>query len=174
MADWYMLTLVGRDAPGIVAAVSKALYEGGGHIGEASMTRLGGNFSMMLMVQSEKMLTELEDLINPAVEKWGLMVHLDAIDAELHHHVDPDARISIYGADRPGIVAAATGALAEAGFNILNLETDVGGTEEKPIFIMHIEGTAGQGMEPLKQACETLHREQQVETHLEPIDTLMG
>jgi len=174
MANWYMLTLVGRDAPGIVAAVSKALYEGGGHIGEATMTRLGGNFSMMLMVQSPASLKDLETKVQGAVETWNLMVHMDAIDAELHHHVEPGVKISLYGADRPGIVAAATGALASAGLNILNLETDVGGTEDQPIFIMHIEGTAEQGMEPLERACETLHREQNVETHLSPIDTLMG
>jgi glycine cleavage system transcriptional repressor len=138
------------------------------------MTRLGGNFSMMLMVQCPKSLKELEALVNPAVEPWNLMVHLDAIDAELHHHVEPDVKISIYGADRPGIVAAATRALADAGLNILNLETDVGGTEETPIFIMHMEGTADKGIEPLQRACEMLHREQQVEARLSPIDILMG
>lgn len=174
MANWFMLTLVGRDAPGIVAAVSKVLYDAGGHIGEATMTRLGGNFSMMLMVQCGKTLAELETLAQSAVRPWNLMVHVDGISAELHHHVEPDVKISIYGADRPGIVAAATGALAAAGLNILNLETDVAGTEEAPLFIMHIEGTADQGLEPLQKTCEALRREQNVEAHLSPIDTLMG
>ncbi|MGP0630170.1 glycine cleavage system protein R [Nitrospina sp. 32_T5] len=174
MKNWYMLTLVGRDGPGIVAAVSRVLCENGGNIGEASMARLGGNFSMMLMVRCPLELNELEARLQPAVEPWNLMVHLDAIDADLHHHVEPDVKISIYGADRVGIVAAATGALAEAGLNILNLETDVGGTEAEPIFIMHIEGVAERGLPPLEAACKTLSRDQQVETHLSPIDTLMG
>ncbi|CAI2716991.1 glycine cleavage system protein R [Nitrospina watsonii] len=174
MTDWFMLTLVGRDAPGIVAAVSKTLYERDCNIGEATMTRLGGNFSMMLMVKSPHPLNELERLLAIAVQPWNLMVHLDAIDADLHRHIEPDVRISIYGADRAGIVATATGALAKAGLNILNLETDVGGTEEQPIFIMHIEGVAEQGLPPLEEACTQLARAQQVETHLSPIDTLMG
>jgi len=48
---WYMLTLVGRDRPGIVARVTRALYAGGCHLGETSMMRLGGNFTIMMMVQ---------------------------------------------------------------------------------------------------------------------------
>ena len=50
MSNWYMLTVVGRDRPGIVSQVTLALYKGGGNLGEASMVRLGGNFSIMLMV----------------------------------------------------------------------------------------------------------------------------
>ncbi|NIQ01387.1 MAG: amino acid-binding protein, partial [Nitrospinaceae bacterium] len=47
-----MLTLVGKDRPGIVARISEALFQGGCYLGEASMARLGGNFSIMLMVRS--------------------------------------------------------------------------------------------------------------------------
>ena len=37
MSNWYMLTVVGRDRPGIVSQVTLALYKGGGNLGEASM-----------------------------------------------------------------------------------------------------------------------------------------
>ena len=40
MQNWYMLTLVGKDGPGIVAEVSQTLFEAGGNLGEASMVRL--------------------------------------------------------------------------------------------------------------------------------------
>ena len=33
MKNWYMLTFVGKDRPGIVSQVTLALYEGGGNIG---------------------------------------------------------------------------------------------------------------------------------------------
>ncbi|MDH5510271.1 MAG: amino acid-binding protein, partial [Nitrospinota bacterium] len=42
MDKWSMLTIIGEDRPGIVAAVSKTLYEKGMNLGEASMLRLGG------------------------------------------------------------------------------------------------------------------------------------
>ena len=51
MSHWYMVTLVGKDRPGIVAHVTNALYEEGCNLGETSMLRLGGNFSIMMMVQ---------------------------------------------------------------------------------------------------------------------------
>ena len=88
--------------------------------------------------------------------------------------MEPDVRITVYGADRAGIVAEATGALTEKGFNILNLESDVGGTEEHPIYVMTIEGVAEQGIQVLEEALQKLAREKGLETQLEPIDTLIG
>ena len=51
MKHWYMLTLVGKDRSGIVAHISAALFDGGCNLGEASMIRLGGNFTIMMMVE---------------------------------------------------------------------------------------------------------------------------
>ena len=64
MSTWFMLTLVGRDRPGIVAKVSEALFQGNYSIGEATMARLGGNFTMMLMVRGgdQKDLEKLDNL----------------------------------------------------------------------------------------------------------------
>jgi len=174
MNKWFMLTLVGRDQPGIVAQVSAALYQGGGNLGEASMARLGGNFTIMLMVQYGKSVAALEGILAPVCDPLGLRLHVDEIEGELHHHVEPNVRISVYGADRAGIVAEATGALAEAGLNILNLESDVGGTSESAIYIMHIEGVATQGIDVLQKALAVLTKEKNVETRLSPIDTLIG
>ena len=46
MKKWFMLILVGKDQPGIVAQITRALYEGEYNLGEASMVRLGGNFTV--------------------------------------------------------------------------------------------------------------------------------
>jgi glycine cleavage system transcriptional repressor len=87
--------------------------------------------------------------------------------------VQPDVRITVFGADRAGIVAKVTGVLAEAGLDILNLESDVGGSKEQPIYIMHIEGCAAEGIEPLQSALNVVIREG-IEASLTPIDTLIG
>ncbi len=79
MANWYMLTLVGKDRPGIVAEVSQALFEGGGNLGEASMARLGGNFTVMLMLEIEAKKDDVENLLQPLGEKLGLFFHIDEI-----------------------------------------------------------------------------------------------
>lgn len=173
MNNWYMLTLVGNDRPGIVAHISAALYDAGCHLGEASMMRLGGNFTIMLMVKYEGRAKALDDIIEPVADSMGLHYHVDQIKGHLHQHLLPDVRITVYGADRSGIVARVSGALAEAGLHILDLESDVAGSKDKPIYIMHIEGHASEGIEALRSALEIVATEG-VEVSLTPIETMIG
>jgi glycine cleavage system transcriptional repressor len=168
-----MLTLVGKDRPGIVAHLSAALYDGGCNLGEATMMRLGGNFTIMMMVQFDGNLSALKHMVEPVAESMGLHLHLDRIEAKMHKHMEPDVRISVYGADRAGIVARITGALAEAGLHILDMDTIVAGTEEKPIYIMQIDGHAAEGVEALQSALDVV-AEKGIEAKLETIDTMVG
>ena len=66
-----------------------------------------------------------------------------------------------------------TGALAEAGLHILDMDTTVAGTEEKPIYIMQIEGHAAEGVEALQSALDVV-AEKGIEAKLETIDTMVG
>lgn len=169
-----MLTLVGKDHAGIVAKVTEVLYRNKCNLGEASMTRLGGSFTIMLMVQFEGGAEELNRFLQTACDSLNLRHHVDEIEGELHHHLEPDVRLSVHGADRAGIVAQVTGILADAGLNILNLESDVGGTTASPIYIMHIEGIAAKGIDALNQALRVFESENDVEVHLSEIETLRG
>lgn len=171
--QWYMLTLIGTDRPGIVARLTQSLFEGGCNLGEASMMRLGGNFTVMMMVDSSLTLEELRQLVLPVADEMGLTVHLDAVMAELHHHLEPNLQISVYGADRAGIVARVTGALAAAGFHILAMQTDVAGTLHQPIYIMQMEGHAAAGAAPIEAILDSL-RQQGVEVTVSEIETLIG
>ena len=173
MTHWYILSVVGKDRPGIVSHVTAALYEGGCDLGETSMIRLGDSFTIMMMVRHDGTVKSLQNLLATVAESMGLHVHIDKMDGHLHRHVDPDVHITVYGADRPGIVAHVTGALAEAGLNIVNLDSDVGGTEEQPIYVMHIEGVAGEGIAALESALQIVVKEG-VEAKLTPIDTMIG
>lgn len=172
-SKWYMLTLVGKDRPGIVAHVTAALFDGGCNLGEASMMRLGGNFTMMMMVEHEGNRHSLVQIVEGVAESLGLHMHIDSIEGQLHSHLQPDVRISVYGADRAGIVAKATGALAEVGLHILELESDVGGSQQQPIFIMHIEGHASEGVEAIESALSIV-REEGIDARMEIIDTMVG
>ena len=171
---WYMVTLIGKDRPGIVSHVTAALYEGGGNLGETSMMRLGGNFSIMMMVEFEGRAKELHDVLSSVTDSMDLHLHIDQIDAKLHEHRIPDVRISVYGADRAGIVSKVTAVLAEAGLNILDLESDVAGDKDKPLYIMHIEGEAAEGVKPLESALQIVKEEDAVDAELVEIDTLIG
>ncbi len=173
MAHWYMLTVVGADRPGIVARISQCLYQAGCNLGEASMIRLGGNFTIMLMIQTAQPRRQLEQALRPVTEELALSLHLDPIEGHLHEHRQPDVRITVFGADRSGIVAQVSGALAEAGLDILELESSVAGSRQHPLYIMQLEGVATRGIEALRQAlAEELP--QDIDVRIEPIDTLVG
>jgi len=170
---WYMLTVVGQDRVGIVSHVTAALYDSGCNLGEATMARLGGNFTIMLMVQFAGTRQALMSRLEPVVQSLDLHVHIDTIRAELHRHLIPDVSISVYGADRAGIVAQVTTALTEAGLNILDLESDVAGSEQQPIYVMTIEGQATEGMASLQAALDIMAG-QGIETALTPIETMIA
>jgi glycine cleavage system transcriptional repressor len=170
--QWFMMTLVGEDQPGIVAKTSSALFKAGCNFGEASMMRLGGNFSIMLMVQYVGTADELREQMEPVSEALNLRLHIDPIEGQLHEHRIPDVRVSVYGADRAGIVAQVTTTLYGAGLDIFDLESDVAGTDENPVYIMHIEGHAAQGMEKLQKALATIDPD--IKVNLQPIDTMVG
>ncbi len=169
-----MVTLVGKDQTNIVSHVTAALYDAGGNLGETSMMRLGGNFTIMMMVELSGSKKDLHDILSTVTDSMGLHLHVDHIEAKLHEHKIPDVRISVYGADRAGIVSKVTTVLAEAGLNILDLESDVAGEKDAPLYIMHIEGEASEGIKPLESALQIVKDEDGVDAELSEIDTLIG
>jgi glycine cleavage system transcriptional repressor len=168
-----MLTLIGEDKPGIVAAITKALFDLGFNLGETSMLRLGGNFTIMMMVSGSHEEAYLHDQLRPVIEAQGMRLHIDPIQAHLHEHLLPNIQVTVSGADRAGIVAQVTGALAEVGFNILDLESDVAGTAAKPVYIMQIAGVADVAVESVERALEPLRRNG-VDVNVNAIDTYIG
>ncbi|MEK7990522.1 MAG: ACT domain-containing protein [Thiotrichaceae bacterium] len=172
MSQWFMLTLVGKDQAGIVAQTTTALYEQGCNLGEASMLRLGGNFTMMLMIEFQGTSETLDKQLQPLADKLQLKLHFDPIEGELHHHQQSDVVITVHGADRAGIVSQVTTKLADAGLNIIDLASDVGGNAENPFYIMQIEGTATQGLDRLEQALQAL-QQSDLKVTMTPVDTMV-
>lgn len=166
-----VLTLVGADQAGIVAAVTDALYKQGCSLAQASMMRLGANFAIMLRVSHDEK-KDLQNILSEICKNMSLHLH---IDEDVNTDVlrpDPDVQVTVYGADRNGIVAQVTSALAVAGLNIIDLETDLGGTKDKPIYIMTLEGLATKGVDSLRNALNALNSD--IEVNLDEINTLRG
>lgn len=170
---WYMLTLIGADKPGIVAAVTQTLFDLGLNLGETSMLRLGGNFTIMMMVNGDHGEDPLREALTPVIEAQGMCLHVDPIEARLHEHLLPNIQVTVSGADRTGIVAQVTAALAENGFNILDLESDVAGTAEQPVYIMQIAGVADVPVESIDRSMNGL-REQGVDINVTAVETYIG
>lgn len=173
MKNWFMLTLVGSDKPGIVAKVTQVLYENHYNLGETSMLRLGGNFSIMMMVNGEGSSDDIRNKLSDVCKELGFHLHIDTIEGLLHQHQIPNVKITVSGADREGIIAQVTGSLYKKGFNILNLDSDVAGTVEHPIYIMHIEGIAAEGAESISELVSDLSTDG-VDISVYAIDTMVG
>jgi glycine cleavage system transcriptional repressor len=133
----FAVTAVGADRPGIVAAVAAALHERGGNIEDSAMTILGGHFAIVLLVAADGTAEELGAALRAATSDLGLTISVSAAGAE-RRPAEPSHLLSVYGADKPGIVAAVTAELASQGANITDLETQVIGDEE-PVYAMVIE-----------------------------------
>ncbi|VAW68735.1 Glycine cleavage system transcriptional antiactivator GcvR [hydrothermal vent metagenome] len=168
---WSVLTLVGADQPGIVAALSDALYKQDCTLAQASMMQLGANFAIMLRVAHPQQ-TDLRQVLAQIGDAMQLHIHIDEDVSSHLPAVDADVQISVYGADRAGIVAQVTSVLSEAGLNIIDLETDIGGSEAEPLYIMTLQGQAKKGVEPLRKALECLDGD--IEVNLDEITTLRG
>ncbi len=172
MEHWYMLSLVGKDRPGLVAQVSAALCKAGCNLGDSSMARLGANFSIMVMVQWSESAERLQEIVQPICQTLALTPHIDELKGGMEHYVEPDVRISVYASDRRGIVEDVTTALAEAGLNILHLDsnTDQDQESKSKTYYLHIEGTVSRGLDPLYAALDRLTSEKNMHGQLIPIN----
>lgn len=118
----------GPDRPGIVAAVTGVLAERGGNLEDSAMTMLQGQFAMMIVVDVPDDVgpTSLEEELAAATGELGLTVVVRVIGpSDGHGAVDRASAwdISVSGADRPGIVHRIATVLADAGANIVDLNT---------------------------------------------------
>jgi glycine cleavage system transcriptional repressor len=134
------VTAVGVDRPGIVAAVSKVLFDVGGNIEDSRMAILGGHFAMVLIVALPEGIDapSLERALETPARTLELITTVRPIAEAAPHAGGSPFVVSVYGADRPGIVARVSETLAAHGVNISDLATHVVGDQE-PVYVMILE-----------------------------------
>ena len=164
------MTAIGRDRPGIVAAVTGALLEVGGNVEDSRMSILGGHFAVMLLVEVPAGTPR-----DQVVERLGEVAQEHELEAISVAEVSesgtrpppPSHVLSVYGADRPGIVHAVSSALAQAGVSITDLETKLTGSEEAPVYTMILEVALGGALtEDVEAALELAGGEKGLEVSL--------
>ncbi|AEK59075.1 MULTISPECIES: glycine cleavage system transcriptional repressor [Acidithiobacillus] len=168
-----LLTVIGEDRPGIVAAVTQALHTADCAIGDASMMRLGGYFTIMQIIHYSRDLGAVETALDPAMKALNLRIHLDPISSAPAAADEPNVRVTVYGADHAGIVASVTQALASVRFNIVELESEQSGNPERPIYVMVIQGSAPGGIAEVREVLEPLKSREAIEIGVHPIDTAL-
>ena len=164
------VTVVGDDRPGIVAAVAKVLYEAGCNLEDVTSTILRGHFTMVLVVRStDNDAAALEKALVPLAEGTDLVITARPVgpahlDVALPTHV-----VSVYGADKPGIVFRVADVLARNGANIRELTSRVVGDETSPVYALMLEVTLTD-VETTSAELDALHGELDVEVSVHPLD----
>jgi glycine cleavage system transcriptional repressor len=121
-----IVSVLGHDRPGIIAAVSEVLFLSGCNIEDVSQTILQTEFAGVFIASRPDSLTT-EELIGRLCEKldpMGLSVLIRKMESAGIWGPPPSEPfvITTMGPDRPGLVAGITELLARFGVNISNLK----------------------------------------------------
>lgn len=143
-----VITAVGADRPGIVAALTGALLEIGGNLEEARAALLRGSFATMMAVAVPDRIgvAEVEAALSPAAAELGLGLWVGPAAPKPAGEPLQRTVVSVYGADHPGIVHGISVALSEAGANIIDLSSRVVG--DPAIYVLGIEAELPAGLSP--------------------------
>jgi glycine cleavage system regulatory protein len=120
----FTLTCIGDDRPGLVSDLSAPINAHGASWKRSQMARLGGKFAGILLVdvpddRADPLVADLT-----ALKDAGLLVTLERTDVPAEQ-LSLRLTLELLGADRPGIVAEISAALAGQRVGIHELSTDV-------------------------------------------------
>jgi glycine cleavage system transcriptional repressor len=164
------VSVIGNDRPGIVAGVTRSLFESGCNLEDVSSTILRGHFSMVLIVRAPDSLdpAELESSLNDAVVDLDLVVTVRLVDDVVTEVAAPTHMVSVYGADQPGIVFRVAQGLADAGANVTDLTSRVIGDPAEPVYALMLEVSAPEA--GLEEILDSLRKDLGLDASVHPID----
>lgn len=118
-----VLTVIGRDRPGLVEQLARIIADHGGNWLESRMNRLGGEFAGILRLTVPE---DQEELLRQALAALGnaglsVQVRSDIVPAPAPHRI---VQLDLVGQDRPGIVRQIAAAWAARGINVEELITE--------------------------------------------------
>jgi glycine cleavage system transcriptional repressor len=167
---------VGLDRPGIIAAVAERLVAHGVNVTDSEMAILRGHFTMMLLVTGPDDLDA--DTLAGELRETGDALGMEALTLREVTEAQgtttaPSWVVSVHGADHPGILAAVTRALANAGVNVHDLHTRVvGEAAGKPLYVMFMEVAPPDDLpeDDLRALLRAAAESQRVDVALQPLE----
>ena len=139
-----ILSVLGHDRPGIVAAVANALFERNCNIENVSQTILQTEFagSFIVSLPSDLSLEKLRAILTDELTPMNLHVHIEPLadtDAAYSAEQSEPFVITTKGPDNKGLVAGISATIAAHGVNITNLQAVFKGGNEPGDNIMIYE-----------------------------------
>jgi len=156
MKRYYALSAIGKDRPGIVAEVSGLIYECGGNLEDSSMTRLGEQFALLILLSGSG--EEFQYRLSTGCKRleWEkrlstFLTPLEELEGKAGAKKDVELfELSTTGLDRVGIVYQVSRLLADHKVNIADMHTKATPSPESgtPIFTMKILLEVPHGVSP--------------------------
>jgi glycine cleavage system transcriptional repressor len=146
MRRWFALSAIGRDRPGIVADLAELIYECDCNLEDSSMTILGSEFAVLLLLSGEG--PDLERRLGAGCKRLEWEKRLTVFFRPLEEgaptrppHGTVPMECVVTGVDKAGIVARVSRALADHGVNVTALQTQArpGAETGTPMFTMRIQ-----------------------------------
>ena len=139
-----IISVLGNDRPGIIAAVSRLLYENDSNIENVSQTSLQSEFAGIFIatIPAGISLPELEQKLAGALAPMGLQVHVKPVELRHEAMTAPTGEsfvITTRGPDQKGLVARITEIIARHQVNITNCQAVFKGGDDPNDNIMIYE-----------------------------------
>ncbi len=167
---YFIITAYGKDKPGIVAGLTKILFEKGFNIEDSAMTRLNNEFTVMLVVTTEEDISEdeLKNAFESLEKEKQLNISVKEIPEETlkeKREIGSVYRLVVYGADKPGIVYSVAKLLADKNINIADLRTEK--SNDLYVLISQVEFPKDVDEELVKAELDRLKDEMNIDISLE-------
>ena len=169
-----LITAVGEDRPGMAHALAQSLAQLGCNIEDTTMTRLSGEFAMILVVSppAEIGAESLSDQLASLQKTHGLFLNCKSFEAPRAMQSAAHSRwvISVYGPEKSGLLARITGVLAGCGVNITDVQTRVASGGALYVMVFETEVPATLDTEVLRETLADAAREIGVDVSLHPLE----
>ncbi|MGP9680973.1 MULTISPECIES: glycine cleavage system protein R [unclassified Brachybacterium] len=120
----YVLTAIGDDRPGLVAALAAAVDENGGNWVDSQLALLAGKFAGIVQVDVPAgNVGAFLEALPVLAEEVGLDVEANVAGADVGSQTGESLRLHLLGQDRTGMVREVTSALTSQGATIDGLRS---------------------------------------------------
>ncbi len=141
--EYIVVTAVGADRPGIVAALTAELAESDANVADSRMAILGGEFALIALVAvPPEQVGNLRERMRSVADSLGLQVILRPTASPAAHRAGRvrSYQVDVHALDHPGIVHAVAEALRGVGGNIVSLESSAyqASVTGAPLFRMQV------------------------------------
>jgi len=119
-----VISALGKDRPGIVNQLSKAIYELDCNVSDSRMTVLGGEFAILLMVEGPwNLLAKLEDQVPELQDRLHLTITTRRTEERAGNANLLPYGVDVVSLDHPGIVYSLASFFSDKNINIEDMTT---------------------------------------------------